>query len=783
MPVMTTRPDAERADDWISHSVTNRKLSGILAAQILILACQAAAGEIGVTADSVRREGRDAPSNVVDGSVANSSRWVSEGKRGVTDGSDPHWLAIELDRALEFDQVRLLTGFGHEERSALRDYTIEVDRDGRWVEVAGASHNRSLNVTHALPAVSTRKIRINVRQGGVDDSFARIKEIRLYHRGRQVLPERIENERRYFGAPRIVGREDAFCRRAYRIMLRGAAFAKDRYHPWPVEPRCGYLGWGGHGEKEILANIGMAHLYAVLITFGDYDERVTGVSRAEAIRRITGVVRYCGYTHFSGSHACVDGDTWGGGWHDASWGAVLAHSVWLVWPLLDEPTQEMAARVIAAEADRFLTLSPPSGKIDDTKAEENAWNSRAPAIAAVMFPEHPHAAEWRAACSRWMMNCLSVAADRDDPTIVDGRPVREWVTTENVHADFTLENHGIVYPVCMWASMVNLCQSAGYHVYARRDPPQAAFHHLRDVYDVYKRLQTWEGLPAYVNGSDKFLHLQVVDIFLHSFFAQVLGDREAAHLEAVELEILEKMQARFSDGRLYPVEEVGPWSRVNNLSFILGGSYLLHYVVENDVEPVESDRFERRITGVSYFPQGKFLLHRTPHKLVSFAWSKPYRVMGLAMPREGSWLVTPHVQGFMGVLLEAGQAKEPPLDIESLDFTRGSDSFAVHGQALRCGEKIRHDWTFESLPDHEVLLSERLVAVRQVTLHRAETGTMLPASRSERGAICGEWNLRIGRRLTSAFAPLILPHPWGVIDLLPTNDWVWYTLRLAGCVF
>jgi hypothetical protein len=302
--------------------------------------------------------------------------------------------------------------------------------------------------------------------------------------------------------------------------------------------------------------------------------------------------------------------------------------------------------------------------------------------------------------------------------------VREWVTTENVHADFTLENHGIVYPVYMWASMVNLCQSAGYHVYARRDPPQAAFHHLRDVYEVYKRLQTWEGLPGYVNGSDKFLHLQVVDIFLHSFFAQVLGDREAAHLEAVELEILEKMQARFSDGRLYPVEEVGPWSRVNNLSFILGGSYLLHYVVQNDVEPVEADRFERRIRGVSYFRQGKFLLHRTPHKLVSFAWAKPYRVMGLAMPRDGSWLVTPHVRGFMGVLLEPGQAKEPPWDIESLDFTRRSDSFAVHGQALRCGGKIRHDWTFESLPDHDVVLSERLVAVRQVTLDRAETGTM-----------------------------------------------------------
>ena len=69
-------------------------------------------------------------------------------------------------------------------------------------------------------------------------------------------------------------------------MLQGAVFARDLYRPWSVEPDCGYLGWGGRGEKEIMANIGMAHLYAFLIHFGDYDEGITGVSRAEALRRV-----------------------------------------------------------------------------------------------------------------------------------------------------------------------------------------------------------------------------------------------------------------------------------------------------------------------------------------------------------------------------------------------------------------------------------------------------------------------------------------------------------------
>lgn len=546
------------------------------------------------------------------------------------------------------------------------------------------------------------------------------------------FPNKIDedNQRQYFGAPRIVGKEDEFCRRAYLIMLKGAYFCKDLYKKWPDESECGFIGWGGHGEKEIMANIGMAHLYAMLITFGQYDEQVTGVSRDEALRRVKGVIRYCCFTHFTGPYTCTDGKQWGsdhgfgGLGHTASWGTVLAHSVWLVWPELDDETREMAARLIIAEADQFLGVDPPSGKINNTMAESNAWNSRATAIAAVMFPKHPHAPQWRETCSRWMMNTLSIAADKTDNTIVDGKPVRQWVTTENIHPDFTLENHRIVYPVYMWCSIYGLCHSASYYLFAGMEPPQAAYHHLGDVYNVYKRLQTWEGLPAYINGSDKFLHMQVVDILIHSFFAQVLNDREAAHLEAVELNILERMQARFTDGRLYPAEEVGPWSRVNNLSYVLGSSYLLHYVRQSDVKPLSRDEFERRISGVSYFPHGKFVLHRTPTKLVSFAWSKPYRIMGLVIPREGSWLVTPHVRGIVGELIEDGKSKEPPFELKTLDKKIRDDSFTIFAKVLRCGGKVEHSWTFESSPNNDVVMRQKLVAIKPIILKQAEIGTI-----------------------------------------------------------
>ncbi len=718
---------------------------------------QCAALDIRVSADSCRSRERDASSNVVDGLITNQSRWVSRGRRGVTGGSDPHWLVLEFGAGVEFDEVRLFTGYGTDPLSPLYGYSLECDKNGRYVEVLRVEKNRLLNPVHKLPPVQTRRLRIVIPQGGVRDSYARIKEIQLFRMGRQVVPSALAEQRRLFDAPPIRGREDAFCRRAHRILMRGSRFMKDLYREWPKEPGCGYLGWGGHGEKEIMANLGMAHLYAFLITFGAYDADVAGISAEEALRRVKGVVRYCCFTHFTGPHACTDGRHWGCGWHDSSWSTILAQTVWLVWRHLGTETQERAARVIAADADRFLKRDPPSGRINNTQAESNAWSARSPAIASILLARHPRSDAWRTACSRYLMNTFSVSADRDDSTVVDGLPVKEWVTTENIHPDFTLENHGIVYPVYMWSSMVNVCQSAGYFIYAGRTPPAAAFHHMRDVYEVYKQLQTWEGLPAYINGSDKFLHLQVVDILVHTFFAQVLNDREAAHLEEVELSILERMQKRFGDGRLYPADEVGPWSRVNNLSFILGNCYLLHYVLRNDVKPVDPAEFEKRISGVRYFHHGKFLLHRTPEKLVSFAWSKPYRVMGLAMPRHGSWLVTPCNRGFVGVVLEAETDKEPPLEVASLKHERSEDSFTVRAKAFRCNRKVVHEWTFQSLSGPDVLMTETLRAVCPVTLDRVDTQMMGIGRELDRDTITLRWGdtQRIVGGLTSGPDELI----------------------------
>ncbi|MBN2212227.1 MAG: hypothetical protein JW709_12590 [Sedimentisphaerales bacterium] len=527
----------------------------------------------------------------------------------------------------------------------------------------------------------------------------------------------------YIAPMRLTGREDEFCRRAHQVMLKGARFTRNLYHDWSAEPHCGYIGWGGHGEKEISNNFGFACLYAILLRFGEYDAQITGISREEMTRRVIGVIRYGGFTHLTGSHNCTDDKPWGGGWHDASWGATYALTVWLMWDELDEETRELAARTITTEIERFVEADPPSRKIDNTSAESNAWNTRMLAIATVMFPTHPQAQLWRDAMNGWGMNVLTINEDQRDTTLIEGRPVKDRVRTENINSDFTLENHGIVYPVYMWCSMYHLAQAGLFYKLAGQDIPKTLLHHMTDVYEVYKELQTWEGLPAYINGCDKFLHLQVVDIFHHSYFAQALQDKEAAYLEELELGLLEQMQNRFSDGRLYPVQEVGEWSRVANLGSFLGCSYLLHYITAAPTKAVSQDEFEKRISGVRYYPDGKFILQRTPEKLVSFAWAKPYRVMGLVIPRKGgSWLVTPFEQSLTGCVIEEGVEQEPDIKVVRADKRVQNNIMNLTIVLHRCEGKVEHAITLTSDEDAKVAIEETMKALAPVTLRKVQTG-------------------------------------------------------------
>jgi len=92
------------------------------------------------------------------------------------------------------------------------------------------------------------------------------------------------------------------------------------------------------------------------------------------------------------------------------------------------------------------------------KRRKNAWNSEVIALARCMFPEHPNARLWHERAIVYMINSFSTRADHADGSMVDGKRVNDWVTTTNIHPDFTLENHDRVHPDYLSTFSLNLRQ-------------------------------------------------------------------------------------------------------------------------------------------------------------------------------------------------------------------------------------------------------------------------------------------------------------------------------------
>ncbi len=115
------------------------------------------------------------------------------------------------------------------------------------------------------------------------------------------------------------------------------------------------------------------------------------------------------------------------------------------------------------------------------------------AVAASMFPAHPHAAAWNEKGIEYMMNTLSVPQDALDNTLVDGRPVSEWFVGANLNPDFTLENHNYL-PSLLHGVQLVFPDASRDVLHLRRpasstggNPPPAGY--LEDVSDDHTSLR------------------------------------------------------------------------------------------------------------------------------------------------------------------------------------------------------------------------------------------------------------------------------------------------------
>lgn len=483
----------------------------------------------------------------------------------------------------------------------------------------------------------------------------------------------------------------------YENMLLDSYHCSNKdWHDWSADPAIGYWGDGvSAGNQGIRAISDVVLTSAALLR---YSNALKGAERKEAIRKLIAAVRYTTATHVTGNQECVDGKQWGNSWQSGMWVGTLGFGVWLVWDHLDDQTKQDFKRVAAFEAGRLLKTKPASGRWSDTKAEENGWDLTCISVAATMFPDHPHAADWHNKAIEYMMNVLSVARDKKDETVVDGCRVCDWNCTENLHPDYTLENHNILHPSYIQCSSYFLTQAAMHYAYARRPIPQAASHHLMDTWHMFQTILLPSGETTYPQGQDWELHgLNPIQLF--ASLATFKQDPVAAQMEKTNVQYMRAWQ-QWCEGSL-----AAPGSRLGFTRHAIQGeqatlSYLAHKIFGpacDQPAPAPQDL-------VKHYTLVDVLMHRTNSKFVSMSWKN--RTMGVVIPKgpgheADPFFTVPITNGLVGSISRADAKENMAVTLIERTCRKTTEGFETSGTMQTNGGALRQQLKVTSIGEKD----------------------------------------------------------------------------------
>lgn len=502
--------------------------------------------------------------------------------------------------------------------------------------------------------------------------------------------------------------------RLYVSIEKQARHLLTKVHPWDQDPALKLLTDSKHDEHWIRPNTGTVSGLAFLCRFGEYDAAVVGISREQLISgTLIPMMRYLTATHLTGGRATGDGKCWGSQWQSAHWAHMLGRGAWWIWDNLPMDLQDGVRRVVAHEADRIAASDPPHGVEEDTKAEENAWNSQILSVAVALMPEDPHRPVWEQDFQRWALSSFQRASDRVCGDVVDGKPVSEQFTGANIYDDFTLENHGRVHPDYMAAFTLSAGCVLDYAM-SGRTCPDAAFWNVPGIYANLK----WFSLPGgglvYPNGQDWELFRDPEWTYLHLLMAGFGHDPDAWRLMLPCLDTQERMQARSASGTVYLDEEFFFPSTLSDQLYYSAMAWL----AARYHKPIE-DRYTER-TGILRLDSGKIILHRMPKVIHTFSWGAA--AMAQVIPFRLDRLTSPHPRSGIGYVRIEG-AKDPlAVAMHAADVVNDAQSFEAHVEIDHGEDLIRAYLTFCSSSDGRWRVYEKLVALREVTTAEIATG-------------------------------------------------------------
>src|SRR5262249_20663588 len=154
--------------------------------------------------------------------------------------------------------------------------------------------------------------------------------------------------------------------------------------------------------------------------------------------------------------------------------------------------------------------------------EDEGWNTPTPELAAIMWPQDPHAEEWLRTAKKIAINASSTAADASSTEQIDGAPLSEWNASVNLHPDLTLENHGYFNTIYQMVPHLLIGDAAVMDAQAGRPIPQAFSFRTEKIYDqILGPMVTGDGdilAPAGQDWTSKdYQHLDYLAIMATRF--------------------------------------------------------------------------------------------------------------------------------------------------------------------------------------------------------------------------------------------------------------------------
>lgn len=436
---------------------------------------------------------------------------------------------------------------------------------------------------------------------------------------------------------------------------------------------------------------------AVLLTHGEYDAELAGISEGELRQRTIDTIR-----HYSGTNRFVDPNgTWGKRlFWDSTFQSYFLDAGRLMWDELDAQTQQNLETIAVGQSSYTADLDYgndplsgswtadwPDGKYEgDTAQEEAGVYTQALAPGLAWDPDHVDADRWDEQLGDWVRNAAGQpTADLNNPAIVGGKPI-STNTMQTIHDTYLVENHGSFgphYQSDLWRSggrnaIQFILNDQPIPDYLKSQPNSA------ELWESIKLVMSDQGEPFMPMVNDRE-YLYGRDVIPMAFLGQVMRDPDAARAEANLAASLEAYQtyppvdrlAKFSGEPKYE-----PEARAE-----VAISYLLHVESaessEGVVSPTPQDEFFSRLAGVRDFGAGPGLTVQQSESAWAAASSRKGFVKFPWAPGQDSWLfalsgATPYLYPDSGAVVD---------DRETGTYTSPRDGFEGTSSVFRIGDE------------------------------------------------------------------------------------------------